>query len=441
MNSKQQETASEVFGETAKTISDVGKTVFQEGNKVMENVMNNFNPTQTTTSEGDSDILSSVASIGASYEITKDNQWGWITLYVVTIVIAILGNLLFIVSALCTKRTRTTGYYLLINLSIRDILVAALCVPFTLDSEIIGLTWQFGQIYCIIYRYFYYCFLFFLPLTLLFLSWHLFVENCKWNFAGEEGVVPRPWPHTIYIPLIWFFSLIFAVPTIFWSDVRPLEDDFYRNEITYRPKETESKVCMHTGDGPFYFNDNDSWAAGSNFFYIASTLFSFCIPVLLLFIPWWALLVQICACCTRKLRSSEFWLSLITLFLILFYEASRAPFELFNFHYILKTWDVIKLEEIDNVLPLAESYKAVMKWAVYAPALLHPLLYFTFSPEARHGAYILFSRCCSCCCSKSSPDVEVASDDEKGQMLQNEDQQAMDDGSNVPLQSKQEDEM
>ncbi len=39
-----------------------------------------------------------------------------------------------------------------------------------------------------------------------------------------------------------------------------------------------------------------------------------------------------------------------------------------------------------------ESYKAVMKWAVYAPSLLHPLLYFTFSPEARHGVYILFAR-------------------------------------------------
>ena len=73
-----------------------------------------------------------------SYEIDETNKWGWITLYVVTIVIAILGNLLFIVSCLCTKRTRTTGYYLLINLSIRDILVAALCVPFTLDTEVIN---------------------------------------------------------------------------------------------------------------------------------------------------------------------------------------------------------------------------------------------------------------------------------------------------------------
>ena len=85
-----------------------------------------------------------------SYVIDNTNQWGWITLYVVTIVIAILGNLLFIVSCLCTKRTRTTGYYLLINLSIRDILVAALCVPFTLDTEVRYLAFsRLTHMYCL----------------------------------------------------------------------------------------------------------------------------------------------------------------------------------------------------------------------------------------------------------------------------------------------------
>lgn len=88
----------------------------------------------------------------SSYQIDDNNKWGWITLYVVTIVIAILGNLLFIVSCLCTKRTRTTGYYLLINLSIRDILVAALCVPFTLDTEVSFKeqisTWHISTLIC-----------------------------------------------------------------------------------------------------------------------------------------------------------------------------------------------------------------------------------------------------------------------------------------------------
>jgi hypothetical protein len=57
------------------------------------------------------------------YIVDTNNQWGWITLYVVTIVIAVIGNLLFLIACACTRRTRTTGYYLLINLSIRDILL------------------------------------------------------------------------------------------------------------------------------------------------------------------------------------------------------------------------------------------------------------------------------------------------------------------------------
>lgn len=420
-------------------VADIGDS---ETNLRLDTVL----PTGVSNGATDSDTIT-------GYRLAPENQWGWITLYVVTIVIAVLGNLLFIVACLCTKRTRTTGYYLLINLSIRDILLAGICIPFTLDSEIIAMTWyinDLGKYYCFVYRYFYYCFLFMLPLTLLFLSYHLFVENCKWNFAGEEGVVPRPWPHTIYLPMIWGLSLFFATPTAYWwTDVSPKVNDFYRNNIKF---DKESKglapgiadsalVCMHANDADGPYID------GSNFFYIASTLVTFCIPVILLFIPWWALLVQVFGCCTRKLRTSEFWLSIITLFMILFFEASRAPFELFNFHHILTTWDVGKTLPLAPFLPLGESYKAVMKWAVYAPALLHPLLYFTFSPEARHGVYILFSRMCSCCCSKSGQDVEVASDDEKGQMLTNaEDQHHMHghdgmDASNVPLQSKQEDEM
>ena len=54
-------------------------------------------------------ISEAINATAGGYVLDATNQWGWITLYVVTIVIAILGNLLFIVASLCTKRTRTTG--------------------------------------------------------------------------------------------------------------------------------------------------------------------------------------------------------------------------------------------------------------------------------------------------------------------------------------------
>jgi len=398
-------------------------------NSVVTPLMNVGDGSEATIS----DVTSDGPSIG--YIISDENKWGWITLYVVTIVVAVLGNLLFIIGSLCTRRSRNTGHYLLINLSIRDILLAGLCIPATLDSEIIHLTWNLGLEFCISFRYFYYCFLFFLPLTALFLGYHLFVENAKW---AQSEDVPRPWPHTLYIPLIWFFSALFAVPTAFFSELRPWTDDPYKNEIAGRPE--DAKVCMHSG--------NEWGKDPSIYFYLASFLFTFLLPIVLLVIPWFALLIQSAGCCTRRLRSSDFWLSLITIFLILIFEASRAPFELFNIQYVLTNWTAGTLLPIPEILPLGESYIAVMKWAVYAPAMVHPILYFTFSADARHGVRILFGRLCACCYSKSGDDIESASDDEKNKMLPeaesiNKDgsQEGLVEAANIPLQSKEEDQM
>ena len=251
------------------------------------------------------------------------------------------------------------------------------------------------------FRYFYYCLLFFLPLTILFLAWHLFVENAKW---AQSEDVPRPWPHTIYIPLIWFFSALFATPTAFFTAIRPWEDDPYKNIIAGRPE--NATVCMHK---PVTWGQMPAGETPNIYFYLASFLFTFVLPVVLLIIPWFALFIQSAGCCTRRLRSSDFWLSLITLFLILIFEASRAPFELFNVHYALTNWSPVAWLPLDSFIPLGESYIAVMKWAVYAPAMLHPLLYFTFCADARHGVRILFGRLCACCYSKSGDDCEAAS--------------------------------
>ena len=224
------------------------------------------------------------------------------------------------------------------------------------------------------------------------------MENAKW---AQSEDVPRPWPHTIYIPLIWFFSALFAVPTAFFSEVNDIDMDPYKNNVLWSRPEN-AKVCMHS---------LSEWGTTpSLYFFFASFVLTFLLPVILLIIPWFALLIQAAGCCTRRLRSSDFWLSLITLFLILIFETSRAPFELFNIQYVLTNWkagDLLPLAQ--EFLPFGESYIAVMKWAVYAPTMVHPLLYFTFCADARHGVRILFGRLCACCYSRSSEDCEAAS--------------------------------
>ena len=67
-----------------------------------------------------------------------------------------------------------------------------------------------------------------------------------------------------------------------------------RNVIAGRPE--GAVVCMHRGG---------QYQQLSNFFYFSSFLVTFLVPVVLLFIPWWGLLVQSASCCTRKLREDE----------------------------------------------------------------------------------------------------------------------------------------
>ena len=128
------------------TVSDIFNTNSNEMNNVVSPDSIPVDNSYTTASD------MSVVVSDQGYIINQDNKWGWITLYVVTIVVAVLGNLLFIIGSLCTRRSRNTGHYLLINLSIRDILLVGLCIPAALDSEVISLTWNFGLPFCISYR-------------------------------------------------------------------------------------------------------------------------------------------------------------------------------------------------------------------------------------------------------------------------------------------------
>jgi hypothetical protein len=71
-----------------------------------------------------------------------------------------------------------------------------------------------------------------------------------------------------------------------------------------------------------------------------------------------------------------------------------------------------------------------------------------FSADARRGVRILFGRLCACCCTKRGDDVEAASDDEKNKMLpeaasinQDGSQDGLMEAANIPLQSKEEDQM
>ena len=192
-----------------------------------------------------------------------------------------------------------------------------------------------------IFRFFHLCLLSFLPLTILFLSCHLLVHNLK----------------KVHIPLLWLLSVLLAVPTIFSTDILPSSQDPYRTEFQWRP--VNSSVCTTTSPN----------------LDLVFSLTTFILPTILLLIPSAFLFLQSAGVAARRLESHDRSLSLITFCLIPVFVVSRAPAELFNLQ-LLVNW---------RTEVFGDFYVALMKYAVFAPAMIHPLLYFTLSSDTNRS--------------------------------------------------------
>lgn len=77
-------------------VSNAGQEAINNiGDQISDSIVDQTGSKPTTTLQVNG--ATSDLSVTAEYLITQENQIGWISLYVVTIVIAVLGNLLFIV--------------------------------------------------------------------------------------------------------------------------------------------------------------------------------------------------------------------------------------------------------------------------------------------------------------------------------------------------------
>ena len=82
-------------------------------------------------------------------------DWTWIVLiplYVIIFVLSVVGNALVIVTLVQNKRMRTVTNAFLLNLSISDLLLAVLCMPFTIVPMILQ-NFVFGEVVCYLIRY------------------------------------------------------------------------------------------------------------------------------------------------------------------------------------------------------------------------------------------------------------------------------------------------
>ena len=74
-------------------------------------------------------------------------------LYTIIWLAAILGNGFIIYIVLKEKRMQTVTNLFILNLAIGDILMAALCIPFTFVADLMLHYWPFGSFMCVIVGY------------------------------------------------------------------------------------------------------------------------------------------------------------------------------------------------------------------------------------------------------------------------------------------------
>jgi len=74
-------------------------------------------------------------------------------MYIIIWLAAIGGNGIVIYIVLAYQRMQTVTNLFIVNLAIGDILMAALCIPFTFVSNLLLQYWPFGSIMCVIVCY------------------------------------------------------------------------------------------------------------------------------------------------------------------------------------------------------------------------------------------------------------------------------------------------
>lgn len=92
-------------------------------------------------------------SMENSYHIHIAVRGSLLTLYAFTVVVGVGGNAIVCFTVLNMQRLRTVTNFFIVSLACCDIVMTALCVPFTVISNLIFYYWPFGPIMCPLVQY------------------------------------------------------------------------------------------------------------------------------------------------------------------------------------------------------------------------------------------------------------------------------------------------
>lgn len=87
-------------------------------------------------------------SITTCKNFTVDSQVVGVGIFLsVFILVAIIGNILVILSVVCNKHLQTVTNLFIVNLAIADLLLSIIVLPFSASLEVLG-CWVFGRVFC-----------------------------------------------------------------------------------------------------------------------------------------------------------------------------------------------------------------------------------------------------------------------------------------------------
>ncbi|XP_054164549.1 cholecystokinin receptor-like [Oppia nitens] len=141
--------------------------------------------------------------------------------YSLIFLLAIIGNILVIITLAANRRMRSVTNRLLLNLAVSDLLLAVFCMPFTL-MVVLYKQFIFGQLMCSLISY--------MQAVLVMVSvWTLVVVSVERYYAICQPLRSRGYRQTLsyayrIIGLVWFGSLVLMSPIAVVSRLLPIEN-------------------------------------------------------------------------------------------------------------------------------------------------------------------------------------------------------------------------
>ncbi|KPP60954.1 hypothetical protein Z043_120997 [Scleropages formosus] len=146
------------------------------------------------------------------------------------ILVAIVGNILVILSVLCNRHLQTVTNFFIVNLAIADLLLSIIVLPFSASLEVLG-CWVFGRIFCNIWAAVdvLCCTASIMSLCVISIDRYIGVKFClKYPAIMTERKA------AVILVVVWLSSMVISIgPLLGWKEPPPSDESICR--ITEEP--------------------------------------------------------------------------------------------------------------------------------------------------------------------------------------------------------------